>query len=143
MNKATRVILLSALGIAIPIVSYLCYQYFRPPESVADMPAGIAEGAVAIGRAYMTDEMEADQKYLGKTVDISGRITDIQIQENGGKTIYFAGDDNTAPVAVLLAGSTSENDFPAKGDSVLVRGICTGYLMDVTFNRGIVLKNFN
>jgi hypothetical protein len=90
----------------------------------------------------MADEIWANQKYLGKTVDISGRIAEIQKQDSAGLTIYFEGSDECVPVAVLIDASENRVIIPNKGDSVMVRGICTGMLMDVTFNRGVLIKKY-
>lgn len=142
MNKATSVLTISGLAIAIPMVAYLGYQYFRPPANVADLASDIQENAHTIGSNYMDDETRANQKYLGKTVDISGRIAEIQKQDSAGLTIYFEGSDEGVPVAVLIDASETGAIIPNKGDSVMVRGICTGMLMDVTFNRGVLIKKF-
>ncbi len=142
MNKSIRVILISALVIAIPVVAFLGYQYFRPPADVMDMAPLITENAQNIGSNYLADEIQSDQKYLGKTVDIHGRIADVQNNQSEGKTIYFETDNEGAPVAVLMTNGASGTVFPGKGDSVLIRAICTGFLMDVTFNRGVLIKKY-
>lgn len=142
MNKATRVIIISAMVIAIPMVAYLCYQYFRAPAQVTDMAADITETAQKIGSDYTQDETGSDAKYLGKVVDISGRIAVLQNQGSEGKTVYFKSNENSASVAVLLSKETSADKYPSTGDSVVIRAYCTGFLMDVTFNRGVIIKKY-
>lgn len=140
MKKKYKTIVWGALALFIAVAGYLAYQYFRPPANVADMKADLAENAQAIGTLYLENEQTADQTYLGKTVDISGRLTEVKQGDTGEITLYFGGNDNSATVAVLL-NSTAE-PLPASGDSVLVRAICSGFLMDVSFNRGVVLEKY-
>jgi hypothetical protein len=142
MKIKTRNLIMGAMAIAIPLAAYVSYQYFRPPENVADMNPDMKVNAQTIGKDYMEDEMNADKKYLGKTVDIIGRVSEIHNPEgNGeGQTIYFEANETGAPVAVVMNSGVSGDDLPNNGDSVLIRGICTGFLMDVTFNRGVVIK---
>jgi tRNA_anti-like len=142
VNKATRVIILSALVIATPMLAYLGYQYFRPPADTVNINADIKETALNIGAAYLQDETGSDTKYLGKVVDISGKIAEIESNGSEGKTVYFESNDQSAPVAVLMTLGNSKNDGFSKGDSVLIRAFCTGYLMDVTFNRGALIKKY-
>lgn len=142
MNKGTRLLIILSMVLAIPMLAYLAYQYFRPPMAVADMAPDLAEHAPVIGKHYMEDEIKADKLYLGKTIDISGRVAEVQTQDGKGATIYFASDDNGFPVSVLMSAGMSGSDSPKKGDSVLIRGVCTGFLMDVNFNRGMIIKKY-
>ena len=142
MNKATRVIIFSALIIGTPMLAYLGYQYFRPPADTVSINADIKETALNIGAAYLQDETGSDTKYLGKVVDISGKIAAIESKVSEGKTVYFEANDNSAPVAVLMTLGISKNESFSKGDSVLIRAFCTGYLMDVTFNRGALIMKY-
>jgi len=84
---------------------------------------------------YTANEKDADQKYLGKTVVVSGAIAQILSQD---------------PLTILLEGNSgyvqcefSPDSAPSlkEGANVTVEGLCTGYLMDVILTNSKIVTD--
>jgi hypothetical protein len=115
------------------------YTVYRPHRNVDGEDAVATLTATSIYREFSTNESQANQKWLGKVVEVRGKISSIT---EAGKYISVslaATADGGVNCSVL------KNDFPAdeklnKGDSISVKGKCTGFLMDVNLVDCIIKK---
>jgi tRNA_anti-like len=115
------------------------YKIFRPHGNVEGEDAVATLTAMDIYREFSGNESRANQKWLGKVVEITGKISSIT---EAGKYISL-NLVGTADGGVNC--SVLKNDFPAgeklnKGDAVTVKGKCTGFLMDVNLVDCIIKK---
>lgn len=87
--------------------------------------------------AYQEDEQKANEKYLGKLIEVRGAINLLN-QEDG--FIYLGEPTAAATISCTLDSSLKSPIRLLKaGDTVSIKGICTGYLIDVQINRAQLL----
>ena len=81
--------------------------------------------------AYKTDEALANHNYLKQLVAVSGTLQ--SIEQNGQDSILVIGDTNTFETVRchLLPKEANAIQSLKKGEQVTIKGICSGYLMDV------------
>ncbi len=116
------------------VVGYKMYN--KPHRSVEEAKA-ITVAAIQLATQYETNEPEANSDYLDKVLEVSGEINEITKNQNGEPVITLKGTD------VSGVTGTIENAKPEEikpGATVVLKGICTGYLTDVVLVRR-VLKN--
>jgi len=88
--------------------------------------------------AFETDEEEANKKYAGEVIEWKGTIKDIVVSEHE-TTLYFG-------IEGYLGGVSAEMDpsklvvEPSVGETITVRGICSGKLIDVVISRCIIVQ---
>ena len=123
------------LWIGIPLLLLLAaawayHLYVKPHQSAAGETADFTIEADSLYSQYQTNEHAADQKYLGKVIEVSGKLSDIQ--HNGKAEVWILSPQGTGGGinCQLFAGIKSDPE-PKSGDIVTVKGRCTGYLMDV------------
>ena len=133
MKKIIIPLLLIGIGIGFGI-----YEYNRKPASTHKLKADISINSSTLVHDYKDDEPVADIKYLNKIVQITGTISSIS-SENELTTISLKSDDPLSGVLCEMEGSQNAISF-SEGDKIMLKGRCTGYLMDVVLVNCIVIK---
>ena len=113
------------------------YQYNKPHKDLSKEKPDIVITAVELVDAFSSDEAAANQLYLGKIVEVSGVISGIQIGEEDSH-ISISSDD---PMAEIIAEFQSGESLKAlqEGQSITIRGTCSGSLGDVILNRCVII----
>jgi tRNA_anti-like len=97
---------------------------------------GEAITAAALVQAYQANETLSDSLYNGKLIDVSGVVKESKI-ENGKTAVTLQSADSTAGVYCVLKDSIE----PLKiGSQTTIKAMCTGFLGDVQFNEGVIIK---
>lgn len=142
MKNSRRKIFVAGLIAVVICAFYFGYQYFKSPDEMQDMVADLSVNAYKIVDDYSQNELKSDSIYLGKIIDINGMVAEVNSAGKDGITIYFEPFNSTGSLAVLMKDKTVDQKSPIQGDSIMVRAVCTGYLMDVMCNRGVVIKKY-
>jgi hypothetical protein len=117
------------------------YQFQRPHQSAAGETANVTIGADSLYAQYAGDEKRCDAKYLGKVVEVSGQLSEIQHSGQSEVWILSTGTANTGGVnCQLFPGEKVPEPHPKPGDQVTLKGRCTGFLMDVNLSDCVVIK---
>lgn len=131
MKKIAIAILLILL---VGLVGYKIYN--KPHRSVSDAE-GISVNANEIFSLFLNDEKAANEKYLDKTVEVTGRILSLSV--NGEQKSVI-----TLDVGDPIFGVNCTIDYTdaklSVGDTVTVKGFCKGYLSDVVVINCILKK---
>jgi hypothetical protein len=104
-------------------------------SSIANLNPDFSLNADELLDSYASDEVTANQKYLDKVIIVSGRVQ--KIEEN--KTIFLETSNPLSSIICELEEASPEINI-TPGDAISIKGICTGYLMDVVLNRAILIK---
>jgi hypothetical protein len=132
MKKLLWIIL--ALVVAGGIIGY--YQWNKPHEKVEDMK-GVAIDASKLCADFAADENKANSTYLNKALETKGVITDVSKNQDGGIVIALDGG-NASSVQCTMRDKNVEAET---GKTVIVKGICTGYILsDVTLTDCVLEK---
>ena len=117
--------------------AFLVYrEYNRKPASLTSLKPSYAIPANQLASEFAANEEEANKKFLGKPVEVTG----IAAAETNGTTILLK---TTAGISISCSMDSTEyiNHATIKaGDPVKVRGVCTGLLMDVELNRCVIIE---
>jgi hypothetical protein len=114
------------------------YMYNKPVQSLEKKKADITVTASQIIADYEADEKAADGKYLGKVVEVSGKVS--TITDEGGKVKVQLETDN--PMALVICELEDGKDAGQiqAGEQAKVKGLCSGYLSDVILVQSTVEK---
>ena len=115
------------------VVVYWGYHlYHKPHQSAADETAVATIEADSLFAQYQRDEKSADKKYLGKVIEVTGTIAEVQHTAQSEIWILSAPSGTGGGVnCQLFSGEKISGKHPQPGDKVSVKGRCTGFLMDV------------
>jgi DNA/RNA endonuclease YhcR with UshA esterase domain len=121
------------VGIPLLLVTLFAWAWHlcdRPHQSAADETVALFIAADSLYRQYQSDEHAADQKYMGKVIEVTGNIS--EIQHNGTSEIWIlSAQPGGGGINCELFPGAKTDFHPKTGDPVTVKGRCTGFLMDV------------
>lgn len=143
MSSNRKFIVVSILIFLSAIVLYAFNEYNRKPADLSVQKPQETITAMALLAAFKNNEEIANKLYLGKTVLITGLITEINNEQDTLMNIYLG--DSSAFEKVSCKMDMRKKDSFLKlipGQQISLIGFCTGYLQDVELDRCvIVLKN--
>lgn len=121
--------------VAIAAALYGWVWYNKKPASLVDASPTVTVAAETLVQEYTSNETAANEKYLGKTIDVAGTVS------AAGMASGIVLGNGTQKVACLLDSTVAATTaMPVVGSTVKLRGICTGFLMDVELNRCVLLN---
>jgi hypothetical protein len=133
------VLLLGLIGGAIGI-----YFYTKPARVISHMPADLNINADSLMIAYEANEKDANTKYLNKVIEIAGEVSKIEENQNKQKVIMLDAPSSMMGGYVSVTMDTLDKknyDNIKIGDAIKLKGLCTGFTMDVVINGGSVAKS--
>jgi len=131
-------ILIALILLAIIGAGYGYYIYNKPVASLEDQVADVAITADQLISEYENNESAANEKYLGKVVVVTGKITEIT-EEEGKKKVNLETSNPISAVICEMEENKKTEDLKA-GDIIKVKGMCSGYLSDVILVQSVIVK---
>jgi hypothetical protein len=126
--KITAKIIWTVVLAGFIIGAFIFYRtWYKPHRNVNDEKALVVT-AQTILEAYTTDEQKANSLYLDKAIAVQGDVSEVTKTPQGKTVISLKTSDPMAGIRCTM----KENATVAVGENVTIKGICTGYLMDVT-----------
>lgn len=129
----TKKIIIAALAVAIIGASLGLYLFNKPLDSTTGMKPDFSMSTVELISAFETNEELANTKYLDKVISVKGSVTKVE-RNNDKVTVYLDADSPMSSVIFQLEDGHSDIKI---GQEVTLKGICTGYLMDVVLVRSV------
>src|SRR5262249_24969124 len=94
--------------------------------------------ASAFIQQFETNESHANTKYTDHAISVHGVIHSIQITDTTATVFLNDGNSNSSVVCQFDNESNHEIQSLKKGDLVTIKGICSGYLIDVVMVRCVI-----
>ncbi len=115
------------------------YMSNKTLDKIATLKTEISINSANLLRAFEEDENNANKRYLDKVVEVTGVVSKIKTVDNK-MSIYLDAENDLSRVICQLE---SANLKIRKNDKITVKGICTGYLMDVVIVRAEVVEKIS
>jgi hypothetical protein len=137
--KTKKIIIgILVLGILSAFVAYKMYN--KPHLNVGEASADISISAEKILGDFSADEMTANLKYLEKIIEVKGVISELNIEKQKGIITLKTTDDFGSVLCHLSEEATKKMSVFQVGEIITVKGICTGYLMDVILIKSEIIN---
>ncbi len=136
MNRKTVSGVLGLLLIVVLIASGIVIYLYNKPGRSAASEKGVGVTAADLATAYSKDEAAANKVYLDKTLDVKGVISEVTTNQQAKTVVTLEGTDMAGVQCTLL----ETTDGLKKGDSIHLKGICTGFLTDVVIDRCVIAE---
>jgi hypothetical protein len=136
MRKKWRLVFIIAGLLILTGISYGLYIWNKPPRDVSDEKS-IKITAVAIFDSFTNNEQAANKLYLNKAIEVTGKVTSVQKNQDGKTVVILQSDDPVYGVNCTFKQDPGTID---NNNLITFKGICTGYLSDVIINEGILVK---
>lgn len=137
-NTIKAVIIL--LFIAFGGILFALMQYNKPHTDVATSKSDMTITAQALYADFEDDEVLANKKYLDQIVEVTGPIANVS--EVKGQMIVSVGSGGMMGNVKchLTPEETAKNYALKEGQMITLKGICTGYLMDVILVKAVLIN---
>ena len=119
------------------VAGWFYYQYQKPRANVATIKASYSLTAQNLYNEFVFNEAAADQKYTGKVIEVKGIVSEVQ-KADSSVMVLLAADNNTGGINCSMI--YNDGLFPEEGVIVVVKGRCTGFLMDVNLVDAVLVK---
>ncbi len=129
------------LGIALVTIIlglvYGFYEYNRGEASMEKLTTDLSTTAVQLMKAYQEDETTADTRFVGKILEIKGELKEV-VEKNEVQILFLEADDAMGSIQCEMQVNAVGIESLV-GQTILVKGLCDGYLMDVILSDCIIL----
>ena len=124
-------LILAAIGLG---VGY--YMYNKPHQNMERAAADVELTAEQLFANFSNDEATANENYLDQVIAVTGTVRDFSRNEEGQMTVTLdAGDDMFGVICKMDELSEQPRDNFQVGETITLKGLCTGMLMDVVLVR--------
>ncbi|GAB5554637.1 MAG: hypothetical protein Sapg2KO_42280 [Saprospiraceae bacterium] len=127
MNKY----LFRCVSLLILSICIVFYFYNLPIPSLKNKKADYDFTAEQLFDLYKTNEANADQKLLDKTLLVKGTVKSLVTEGNQLSVILECGDDLGRVVCELDHRLLKVEFLPKPGEVVTIKGACTGMLLEI------------
>ncbi len=134
----TLIKILAGLAIVL-LIAYLVVINI-PQANIKGKDAVETISAVSLYEAFTTNENNANKKYIGKVIQLSGEIDEIYADENNEPVVVLRSNAGDL-VSVVTLESSEEKEIASykEGDEITLKALCSGKLMEVTLSKGLIV----
>jgi hypothetical protein len=111
------------------------YKMYNKPHRNVEAVKAVQVSSIELVTAYENNEAEANAKYLDKVLEVKGEIMEVSKNQKGEPVITLKGTDMSG-IICTIEGTATSGIRP--NSSVVIKGICTGFLTDVVMVRCII-----
>jgi uncharacterized protein (DUF1330 family) len=119
---------------------YAYREFNRKPTDLAYKDSSVKVSANDLVQEYNKDEIAANKKYLGNVITVFGSIAAAENNQDTSLTILMGSNENGKVSCLFDDKHLQEAKSYTVGDTVMIKGICTGFLMDVELNKCLIVK---
>jgi hypothetical protein len=137
MSTKNKIIIAIALIATIAFsVYYYVFVYSSQHRRQVQSETGIVITSDSLVAKYQADEKLANSLYLNKAVVVTGILLSIDKNQEGKTTIVIGRSDSFSNVSVTMINTAPITQ--KVGESITIKGLCTGALSDVVITDGVV-----
>ena len=136
---STKNKIITAVGLIAAIafsVYYYIFIYSSNNHRKVQSETGIVITSDSLVAKYQADEKLANSLYLNKAVVVTGNLLSIDKNQEGKTTLVIGRSDSFSNVSITM--SSNLPIAQKVGESITIKGLCTGALSDVVITDGVV-----
>lgn len=140
MKKIWITLLVVVAMVALSLLGGYLYVRYMPEKSISKQAPDFSMTATELAGEFDADPAASNNKFIDRVIEVTGVVSEISTDQNNA--IVFILREKETPTGVLC---TLNEKFTPKaerykvGDTVVLKGICTGMLFEVVLNRCIIV----
>jgi len=115
---------------------YYVFVYSKTHHRNIQSEKSVTIQADSLSAQYQANEKNANALYLNKAVQVTGTIVSIDKNQEGKIMIILGRADAFSNVSVTLISTAPISQ--KIGETITIKGVCTGALSDVIVTEGVV-----
>lgn len=133
MKTYIKVILFFVFFIAVSAILAALYFFNLKHTDMSKAHPDFVITATALLKEFEDNETQASTRYINKIIEVEGTISSINTAKDNVLTISLKTESDLSSVICTFPAVADPSKFRA-GDSITLRGECSGFLMDVLLN---------
>ncbi|EAR02583.1 hypothetical protein FB2170_04830 [Maribacter sp. HTCC2170] len=116
------------------------FYYNKPHVNVEKSDAIYSLTAQNLIKEYQENELGTDKKYTEQIIEIEGHIHEISTLKGSSVITLKDPESDSSIICHMQAKDNKRALTLKKGQRVTIKGVCTGYLLDVMMVRCILVE---
>lgn len=117
------------------------YLWNKPHRDMEAAEADIKTSATELFAGFENDESAANDQYLDKVIQVTGQVRDYSRDDDGSLRVTLdSGNDMFGVICQMDELTEQPRESFTPGETVTMKGLCTGMLMDVVLVRCVEVK---
>lgn len=133
-------IILSVVAIIILTVSWGIYNFRKPHTNVAALKAEKSLTAEELYTQFEQNENSANKIFVDKILEVKGNVIAIEHTDSTANIQLESGEQMGNINCGFVLSKDESIKLPSKKDQIVIKGRCTGYLVDVNLVDCVIEK---
>ena len=125
--------------ITLTVIGVGLYLFNKQHSDLQNVNPDYVITAVDLQKAFEDDETSAIAKYVNRVIEVSGIIESVKAGEKNVLNITLKTGSDLSSVICTFPPATSSMNL-LSGNYVVIRGECSGFLMDVLLNNCTLVR---
>ncbi len=138
LSKRTLVIIISFVVLFLAILFF--YYVFQPTKSLVKVKPDYVISANELFADFEEDESKANTKYLGKVLEVKGKVRELDISADHISIIMETNDVFGGINCSLATEKFEIEETIVPGTIIKIKGECSGKLMDVMLTNCVIVS---
>lgn len=138
MQKKTLLFAGIVLCLVIVVAATGFYFYQQPRSGLENIEPAYTLSAQDLYAAFQQNEQKANQKFLGKVIQVKGIVDNVQVTDSSISFLLSSGIETGGINCSVDKDKNDHRAIPAKGEAIKVKGRCVGFLMDVSLVDAVI-----
>ncbi len=139
MKTSVKIALFVVFFIALTGILVALIMFNKQHKDLSKTKPDFVLTSTDLQKAFEENEAAATAKYANKIIEVSGTITSVGTGENNVLNISLKTGSDLSSVICTFPAGTEQAKF-GKGSLIILRGECSGFLMDVLLNNCVLIK---
>jgi hypothetical protein len=139
MKTSYKIALIAVSVIVLAGILFGLYMYNLKPKDLQKVKPDLIMTAVDLQKAFEDNEDAANSKYVNKVIEVTGIIESIKPGDNKTLSISLKTGSPLSSVNCTFQ-STPDISKIKVSEQIILRGECSGFLMDVLLNKCVVVQ---
>jgi hypothetical protein len=135
MKKRSLIIFILLAVLIGTAILFIYTKWNKAPESI-DKADAVQINATDLFREFSENEQQATQTYNGKVLEITGIVSSIATNQEGKTIVQLQTNDPLFGINCTM----EKEEMIKEGETVTIKGICSGFTTDVILIRCYLIK---
>jgi hypothetical protein len=140
MRKILITFLIIIAIVALIFIGGYLYIRYMPDKSITKQAVNFSLTAYNLAEEYENNPSASDRKFIDRLIEVKGTISEISTDQNN--SVVFILHDNGSSTGVLCTLNEKETKKVKRykiGDTITLKGICSGMLFEVVLNKCLIV----
>jgi hypothetical protein len=141
MRKLLLILLIIIAVIVLFFAGSFLYMRFMPEKNVLKETTDFTLSASNLAIEYENNPSVSDKKFIDRVIEVTGVISEISTDQNKCLVFILREKESATGVLCTLSKKASKKAIRyKKGDTITLKGTCSGMLFEIVLNNCIIVK---